>query len=173
MDELELVLFDRLSESRRAELEAGEEDPFDAAGNTLIFRPKDRHVALRQEDGRLVASAGFVLGELQVDTHPAAPFVGIGGVFVTAVRRGQGLGDRIVVEALHFAESLGPDLALLFCHSDRSGLYRRHRFEAVASPVLVRQPGDQVEIPLVTMWRPLRNGATLAQGRLTVHSLPF
>jgi predicted GNAT family N-acyltransferase len=173
MDALELIVFDRLSETQRVELEAGEEDPFDAAGNTLVFRPKDRHVALGEPGGALVASTGFVLADLEVEGHPATPFVGIGGVFVTSLRRGEGLGDRIVGEALRFARTLGPDTALLFCHDDRAGLYERHGFAAVGSPVRVRQPGGYTEIPLVTMSRPLGDGAGLPDGRLTVHSLPF
>jgi GNAT superfamily N-acetyltransferase len=173
MDALALVVFGRLSESQRSELEAGEEDPFDAAGNTLAFRPKGQHIALREGGGRLVASTGFVLADLQVEGRPPVPFVGISGVLVTSARRGQGLGDRIVGEALRFAQTLGPDLALLFCHRDRAGLYERHGFTEVEPPVLVQQPRGYAEIPQVTMWRPLRDGATLAEGRLTVRSLPF
>ena len=173
MDAFEVVVFGRLSDSQRTELEAGEEDPFDAAGNSLSFRPKDQHVALRETDGRLVASTGFVLADLCVDKRPPVPFVGIGGVFVTAERRGQGLGDRILVEALRFAQTLGPELVLLFCHRDRTGLYLHHGFAEVEPPVLVEQSDGYAEIPLVTMWRPLEDGATPAPGRLTVRSLPF
>jgi len=171
--EVEVVAFGRLTEALRSELEAGEDDPFDAAGNTLTWRAKEQHVALREPDGGFVASAGFVLAELEVEDHPPEQFVGIGGVFVTAWRRGQGLGDRIVREALTFAEGLGPGLALLFCHPDRSGLYRRHGFTEVAPPVRVKQPGGYAEIPQMTMWRPLHPGAGLPAGRLTVDSLPF
>jgi predicted N-acetyltransferase YhbS len=170
---MEVIEFGRLSESRRAELEAGEKDPFDAAGNVLTWRPKERHIALREPGARLVASAGFVRAELQVDDQTPVPFVGIGGVFVTASHRGRGLGNRIVVEALEYARTLGPDLALLFCHPDRSGLYERHGFAEVAPQVRVEQPGGHTEIPQVAMWRPLRGGARLADGRVTVHSLPF
>jgi predicted GNAT family N-acyltransferase len=170
---LEVIEFGRLDEAKRAELEGGEEDPFDARGNTLTWRPKDRHVALRQTDGRLVASTGFVLADLRVEGEPPTPFVGIGGVFVNSDFRGQGLGNRIVVEALRLAQTLGPDLALLFCHRDRSGLYRKHGFIEIEPPVLVRQPDGYTEVPQVAMWRPLREGATLAPGRLTVESLPF
>jgi predicted GNAT family N-acyltransferase len=170
---LEVIELGRLDENQRSELEAGEADPFDAAGNTLTWRPKDQHVALREPDGRLVASTGFILGELQVEDRPLLPFVGIGGVFVTSARRGQGLGNRIVTEALRFARTLGPDLAVLFCHRDRSGLYKRHGFREVEAPVRVRQPEGYVEMPMVTMWRPLHASGTLAAGRLTVCSLPF
>jgi predicted GNAT family N-acyltransferase len=71
-------------------------------------------VALRRADGRLIASAGLVLGELQVEDRPPMQFVGLGGVFVTASCRGQGLGERIIREALRRAGTMGPDLALLF-----------------------------------------------------------
>jgi predicted GNAT family N-acyltransferase len=170
---LELIEFGPLSDSQRDELEAGEEDPFDAAGNTLSWRPKERHVALRQADGRLVASTGFVLAELQSGDDPPRPFVGIGGVFVTRDCRGQGLGDRIIDEALAHAADLGPEIALLFCHEDRSRLYQRHGFTALTGEVRVRQPDGLSTIPQVAMWRPLHEGATLGDGPLTVNSLPF
>ncbi len=162
-----------MSETQRAGLEAGEEDPFDATGVSLVFRAKERHVALRASEGRLVASAGLVLGDARVDERLVVRFVGIGGVFVTAARRGEGLGDRIILEALRVAEALGPQFALLFCHRDRAGLYERHGFVEVERPVLVRQPDGYAEIPFVTMWRRLKEGAALPNGRLTVESLPF
>jgi GNAT superfamily N-acetyltransferase len=170
---LEIVEFGPLDESKRAELEAGEEDPFGAAGNTLTWRPKERHIALREHEGRLVASTGFVLGELQAEGPPRVGFVGIGGVFVTSARRGEGLGHRVVAAGLRVARTLGPEIGLLFCHRDRSGLYERHGFSEVEAPVLVRQPEGYVEMSLVTMWRPLSSGTSLPDGPLTVHSLPF
>jgi GNAT superfamily N-acetyltransferase len=170
---LELIEFGPLSDSQRQELEAGEEDPFDAAGSTLSWRPKERHLALRRADGRLVASTGFVLAELQTGDDPPRPFVGIGGVFVTAECRGRGLGDRIIEEALASAADLGPDIALLFCHEDRSRLYLRHGFDPLEREIRVRQPDGYAAIPQVAMWRPLREGASLGDGALTVHSLPF
>ena len=170
---LEVVELGRLTESQRAELVAAEEDPFDAAGNTLRWRRKDRHVALRRSDGRLVASAGLVLGELQAEDEARHAFVGIGGVFVTARYRGRGLGRRIVSEALRHARTLGPEIALLFCHRDRAALYERHGFVKVEPPVLVEQPGGYAEVSLVTMWRTLRRAPALPPGGLTIHSLPF
>jgi len=170
---LEVLEFGRLSESQRAELEAGEEDPFDAAGNTLQWRPKDRHVVLGRPDGTLVASAGLVLGELHAGDASRVSFVGIGGVFVTAGCRGQGLGNRIITEALRRAATLGPPLALLFCHRDRAELYDKHGFAEIDPPVLIRQPDGYVQCPMVAMWRNLGGGATLPAGQVTVHSLPF
>jgi GNAT superfamily N-acetyltransferase len=171
--ELEVLDLARLSEDQRAELQAGEEDPFDAASNTLRWRPKDRHVVLRGADGKLIASAGLVLGDLQVGDGPSMPFVGLGGVFVTAASRGRGLGSRIIGEAIRRAEELGPDLVLLFCHADRAGLYERRGFVTIAPPVLVEQPDGYVESPLIAMWRRLRGDPALPTGPVTVHSLPF
>ena len=163
----------RLSDSQRAELQAGEDDPFDAAGNTLHWRAKDRHVVLRQPDGRLVASAGLVLGDLQVADRPKMPFAGIGGVFVSAPYRGQGLGDQVIIEALRRAATLGPEVVLLFCHRDRAGLYERHGFTEIDPLVLVQQPDGLVAVPLVAMWRATGEDVTLPSGQVTVHSLPF
>ena len=169
----EVVEVGRLTEEQRAELAAGEEDPFDAAGNTLQWRAKDRHVALRADDGALVASAGFVLGELRVGDRPPTPFVGLGGVFVTAAHRGRGLGSRIIDEALDRAVEFGPDLILLFCHPNRAGLYERRGFKAIDPPVLVKQSDGYAESPLIAMWKRLHNDAALPSGAVTVESLPF
>src|ERR1700731_2538949 len=66
MARMDVVEFGRLTDTQRAELEGDEDDPFDAAGDTLKWRSKDRHVALRGPEGHLVASAGLVLAEVQV-----------------------------------------------------------------------------------------------------------
>jgi GNAT superfamily N-acetyltransferase len=167
------VEFGRLTDAYRAELEGDEEDPFDARGTQLHWRRKDRHVGLRGSDGRLVASTGLLLAEIQVGDGPAIPVVGIGGVIVVAAHRGHGLGDRVVVEALRRAATLGPALAILFCHRDRAGLYLRHEFAEIPPPVLVQQPGGFAEIPQVAMWRALREGASLSPGKVRLLSLPF
>lgn len=130
-------------------------------------------MALRRADGRLIASAGLVLGELQVEDRPPMQFVGLGGVFVTAACRGRGLGKLIVGEALRRAGTMGPELALLFCHRDRIGLYEQHGFAEIDPPVLVQQPDGYAEVPLIAMWRALSDDAALPAGRVAVHSLPF
>ena len=170
---MEVVEFGRLSDAQRAELEGDEEDPFDSAGNTLRWRPKDRHVALRADDGRLVASAGLVLAEVEVGGTGPIPIVGIGGVLVSAACRGRGLGNRVITEILDRAASTGRELALLFCHRNRAGLYERHAFAEVPPPVLVEQPGGPVEMSMVTMWRALREDRKLPEGKLVLRGLPF
>lgn len=175
MTSFELVELGRLSREQRAELEGDEVDPFDAArvAVTLSWRRKERHLALRDEAGRLVASAGLLVAEIQVDEQPPLPVVGIGGVIVSAAWRGHGLATRVISAALDRAEQLGPGLALLFCHRDRAQLYVRHGFEEITAPVLVQHAGGWIQMPQVSMWRRLREGATLPAGTVRVNSLPF
>ena len=170
---MDVIEFGALSDSQRAELEGDEEDPFDARGTELWWRAKDQHVAIRDADGRLVASAGLVLAEIQVDDGPAIAVVGIGGVIVAARYRGRGLANRIIDETLRRASTLGPVLAILFCHRDRVGLYERHQFAEIPPPVMVQQPQGFAQIPEVAMWRAIRDGASLPPGLVKLNSLPF
>lgn len=72
--EMEVIEFGDLSEVQRAELEGDEDDPFEAARNDLdSWRAKDRHVGLLGADGRLRASTGMVLAEIQVDGGSPIP----------------------------------------------------------------------------------------------------
>jgi hypothetical protein len=52
---MEVIEFGPLTTRQRRELEGDERDPFNAVGITLRYRPKDRHVGLRDKSGRLVA----------------------------------------------------------------------------------------------------------------------
>jgi predicted GNAT family N-acyltransferase len=171
---MQVVRFGRLTDVQRAELEGDEPDPFGSSAleQQLSWRSKDQHVGL-QEDGRLVASAGVVVAEVAVGDLPAIDVVGIGGVIVNATRRGQGLGKRVVEEVLQLAQTVGPDIAMLFCHSDRAGLYRRHGFAEVSEEVVVDQPDGPAAMPMVTMWRPLRDGVRLPAGPVRLTGLPF
>src|ERR1700737_160913 len=101
---MEVVEFGRLTDAQRAELEGDERDPFDAEGATLRYRRKNRHVALRDDGGRLIASAGLVTTEVEVAGERFAA-VGLGGVIVNAECRGRGLARRVVQEALDRARA--------------------------------------------------------------------
>ena len=172
---MEVDRFDRLTDARRAELEGDEEDPWGSRqlAVELLWRDKDQHVAIAGPEGRLIASAGVVLAEVLVADGPPISVVGIGGVIVEAGHRGHGLGKRVIEEVIRLAETLGPDLAILFCHRDRAGLYRRHGFIEVTDPVLVDQPTGPVRMPMVAMWRALREGASLPPGGIRLMGLPF
>lgn len=169
---MEIVEFGSLAPERRAELEGDEDDPFDAAGSTLRFRPKERHVALKDGRGRLVASTGLLMVDVEV-AGARFPVIGLGGVIVNARYRGRGLAREVVEAALSKASRLGPAFAVLFCLPDRAGLYRRLGFSEIQSRVLIEQPQGFVPMPMVTMWRALAESARWPDGAVTVHSLPF
>jgi len=170
--DLELVEFGALSDAHRDQLEGDEIDPFDAAGIALVYGPKERHVALADPEGRLVASTGLIRSEVEAGGERFA-VVGIGGVIVNAAHRGRGLARRVVEAALERAAAMGPERAVLFCHADRAGLYERLGFALVDGPVRVRQPNEYAVMPQLTMWRPLRPGVGWPDGPVVVRTLPF
>jgi predicted N-acetyltransferase YhbS len=169
---MEVIEFGSLTDAYRHALEGDEVDPFDAAGIGLQFRRKERHVGLRDDTGQLVASTGMVLTEVEIEGS-RFPVVGFGGVIVGAAHRGRGLGRSVVQAALAKARQLGPRFAILFCHEDRAGLYRRLRFVEVLDRVLVQQPGGPALMPQRTRWTALDGAARWPRGEVTVHSLPF
>lgn len=170
---MELVEFGPLTDELRVELEGGERDPFDAARiPPMEWRSKEQHVGLCDAGGRLVANAGLLRADVEV-AGERFPVVGVGGVLVNRRHRGGGLSLRVLEAALAKAATLGPAFALLFCHEDRMGLYRRFGFGEVESPVLVDGPGGQVEMPMHTMWHALRPGAEWPEGGVVLHGRPF
>ena len=59
---MEQIEFGPLTDELRSELEGDEQDPWDAARvPPMEWRPKERHVGLRDEHGRLVANAGLLV----------------------------------------------------------------------------------------------------------------
>lgn len=170
---MEPVEFGSLTAELSAELVGGEQDPWDSSGMPpLQWRDKEHHVGLRDDAGRLVASAGVLVVDVEVEGE-RFPVVGLGGVIVNRAYRGRGLSLPVIEAALQKAAVLGPDFALLFCHQDRMELYRRFGFEAVADEVLVDHAGGQIVMPMRTMSRALRPGAAWPAGRVVLHSLPF
>ncbi|HEX4033180.1 MAG TPA: GNAT family N-acetyltransferase [Solirubrobacteraceae bacterium] len=168
---MEFVEFGELTERHRIELEGDEVDPFDAAGVTLRFRGKERHIAL-SDGGALVASAGLTTATVVVQGQPFE-VVGLGGVFVRADRRGEGLARRIVDEAFARASTIGPAFMALFCHDDRAGLYERLGFAAIGPAVEVEQPDGFAAMDQVMMWRAFEPGAPWPEGPVTLYGFPF
>jgi predicted N-acetyltransferase YhbS len=101
------------------------------------------------------------------------PVVGIGGVIVSAGYRSRGFARAVVEAAVSRARTLGPEFALLFCHADRSGLYRKLGFADVEAPVSVQQPDGYAPMRQLAMWRALAEDAGWPDGPVTMHSLPF
>jgi GNAT superfamily N-acetyltransferase len=169
---VEIVELDRLSGEQRAQLEGSESDPFDAASERLVYRPKQRHVALRDEDGQLLAAAGLVPAELEVGAL-RMPIVGLGGVIVNEHHRGRGYARVVVEAAVIRAAATERAFIVLFCLADRAGLYRGLAFTDVAAPVEVLQPEGFVVMRHHTMYRALRERARWPGGVVRLLGLPF
>jgi predicted GNAT family N-acyltransferase len=152
---------------------AGEHQPFGPEGSELAWRDKERHFALRADDGRLLALAATVRVAIEVDGGPSFEVVGLGGVIVTRSERGRGLMARVVQPVLSLARDMGPDHAMLFCRSVLVPVYRRLGFAEIDAAVSADQADGRLEVPMRAMWRALRPGATWPAGSVDVLGLPF
>ena len=100
--------------------------------------------------------------------------VGLGSLVVTRSERGRGLMPRVVDPLLRLAESMGPERAMIFCRPDLVALYTGIGFIEITDPVWADQPAGRMEIPLSSMWRPLRAGVLAwPPGRVDVRGEPF
>jgi GNAT superfamily N-acetyltransferase len=161
-----------LSREQWAELEDGEEDPFGVAGDTTEWRRKTQHSTLRDGGGRLIASVGLVLADVDAggETFSVA---GVGSVIVTWEHRGHGHLHPVLGDALEWAATLGPERAMLWCAEKNVALYSRFGFLEIPVPVTVDQSGGETVLPMPAMWRPLHEGVTWPAGDVRVNGLPF
>ena len=131
-----------LTDAQRAALEGDEEHPFGTEGIELVWRAKERHVMLLDEEARPLASTGLLVVEVSAGGGEPFEVVGVGGVIVTRSHRGRGLARVVVEAALERAARMGPAFAILFCRDAIAGLYRKLGFEPVEPPVLGSSCGD-------------------------------
>ena len=127
------------------------------------------------DDGRMIACAGLLVADVEV-AGVTFPVVGVGGVIVTHTRRGEGLArTRDGGRARARGDTSAPTCALLFCRPDRAGLYAqaRLRHDARRRSRSASPRARGAAMPLDTMWRPLRDGATWPDGPVVVPGLPF
>jgi len=139
--ELERVELGPLTEEDWEELQAGEHEPFGPVGAKLAWRPKERHIGLRAPDGRLVAVAGAVLADIEVEGAGEFQVVGLGSLIVTSAMRGRGLMPQVVDPLLRLAEGMGPERAMIFCRPDLVALYMGIGFIEITAPVWADQIG--------------------------------
>lgn len=156
-----------------AEIVGAEHDPFESPQPALIWLDKTEHYGIRIS-GRMTAHVGIVTVPVVVGSHEFA-VVGYGGVIVTREYRGRGLGRIAMEAATARARELGPSLGLLFCWPSRVGFYRSLGWHEVAPevPVVVEQPDGLKDMPMRTMWFPLRLGMSWPPGPVRLHSLPM
>jgi predicted GNAT family N-acyltransferase len=157
-------------------LELGAEEPGawgGGPGEALQWREKERHLALREPDGPILATAEAVIVELAVAGSPTFELVGIGGVFVRTSARGRGLMRRVVGELLDLARGMGPERAMLFCRPHLVPVYGSFGFTEIGDPVFAEQPDGPVEVPMGAMWLALHGRPGWPSGRVDVQGLPF
>jgi predicted GNAT family N-acyltransferase len=133
---------------------------------------KDRHLALRTPEGRIVAIVGASVVAVEVE-EDAFDVVGLGGLFITRSQRGRGLMSLLIEPLLSLARELGPERAMLFCSAELLAVYARAGFHEVAAPVWVDRPGGRVRMEMRAMWRALGESADWPDGRVDVLALPF
>src|SRR5437764_1064613 len=100
---MELVELDPKAEPYWDELIAGEHEPFGGVGEQLTWRPKERNIGLRDEQGKLLVAGGAVLAELASDSRPPFAVAGLGGLIVTRHARGRGLARALAPHLLELA----------------------------------------------------------------------
>ena len=171
---VELVQLEAVSDRQWREIVAGEREPWGGLGESLLWRERSRQLGIRAADGRLVALASAAIAEVEVE-RAGFPVLGVGGVFVTPSRRGQGLAARLVGELLAGAPrgARAPRRAMLFCRPELTGMYGKLGFREIAAPVWVDQPRGRIAMPMTAMWHPLRDGVGWPSGRVDVRGLPF
>lgn len=170
---VQLVALEEISARQWSELVAGEREPWGGVAEGLTWAPKERHLALSVAGGRLIAIAGLVRAEVVLAAAGRFPVVGVGSVFVTSRRRGRGLVRELLEPLLETAAEMGPEHAMLFCRPQLTALYAKLAFVEIQEPVSVQQPDGPVEMPLRSMWRALREGASWPAGRVELQGLPF
>jgi predicted GNAT family N-acyltransferase len=172
---VEIVELDTLTDAQWDAVLDGEHEPFGGIGEQFSWREKERQLAIRGADGRLLALAASTVAEVDVDGAAAFRVLGIGGVIVTRRERGRGLAFEQLRALLADAERdpSCPQRAMLFCRKELSSMYGKLGFHEISAPVWVAQPHGRIEIPLAAMWRPLVSGAGWPEGRVDVRGLPF
>lgn len=160
-----------LSEKDRQALFGWGEDLFGVQSCNLSWRTKDWHV-VAYDEGAAVAHAGVLRHDVLVDGRPV-PVGGLGGVITVLEHRNRGLAQLVVQEAVAFmAGELGVSFGFLFCFPRLVPYYERLGWQALAPPVLIDQPGGEIESPVVSMVLPLQ-GEPWPQGRVRAQSLPW
>lgn len=170
---MELLELDQVSTCQWEQLIAGEREPWGGVAEGLTWQPKQRHLALAEADGRLIALAGLLRTEVERAGGARFPVVGVGSVFVNSRSRGRGLARRLLEALLELAGEVGPEHAMLFCRPQLMSFYASLGFAEILSPVTVGQPDGPLEMPLRAMWRALAQGAVWPDGRVALPGLPF
>ncbi|MGA8353916.1 MAG: GNAT family N-acetyltransferase [Solirubrobacteraceae bacterium] len=170
---MNFVELGRLTSKQYDELGGGDQDLFRREYLGLHWQDKERYFVLCDCDGRALAAAGLVVVDVEVVPHEPFAVAGIGDVIVAKPFRGQGLARMVVGAAIDHAKSVGLEIAMLFCDAGMVGLYERLNFIEIDPPIYVEQPAGSMQIPMRSMWRAVREGASWPVGTATLRGLPF
>jgi len=171
--QMQIVELGRLSMRDWAQLVQGEREPFGETCADFEFRPKDRHVGIRDSEGMLVAAGGWSLVDVEVDGHGRFEVIGVGALIVRQDLRGSGLAQPIMDRMRELMAETGVERRLLLCEPHLEPLYARRGYRRIDDSVWVDQPTGSVRWPLRTMWRPVQPSADWPAGVLRIQGLPF
>jgi len=139
----------------------GEEDPFEVGDDPTEWRRKEFHTVIGTD-----VHVGLTLADVEIGEE-RFQVVGVGGVFVTRSRRGQGLLRPVFEAAL--ARDLGPERAMLFALAKNQPIYERFGFHRITAPV----HAAGWDMTGQAMWKPLRAGVAWPDGPVSLPQLPF
>ncbi|QIY76088.1 GNAT family N-acetyltransferase [Streptomyces sp. RLB1-33] len=130
-------------------LRYGLPDPFGVNGLGLVWADK-QHTLTAVSDGRPVASAGWLLRDMDFDGSPRRA-AGLGGVLVQPAHRGRGIARTVISVAVEHARVAGAETMILLCRPDLVPLYTQLGWSRLSVPVTFRQPDGVRTSPLTTM----------------------
>jgi GNAT superfamily N-acetyltransferase len=169
---MELVDLPDFGPDEYDEIVDGEEDPFGTEHLGIEWCPKDCHVGL-EDDGRLVAHAGWLTTDARMANGELIEVLGLGGVMLHRRYRGSGVGRLVVTGAMDRMRRQSAVIAMLFCRPERLRFYGDLGWFPITEPVTVGQPGGSIVMPLRTCWLPLTQGTILPVGAIEFPGLPF
>jgi GNAT superfamily N-acetyltransferase len=154
-------------------LQGEEPEPWGGEAEDLSWVEKTHFVGVPGGDGELLAMAAALVAEVTAGGGEPFGVAGVGGVIVRPDMRGRGLARLVIEAVVELAGRLGPAYAMLFCRRPLVALYERFGFREIGAPVTAEQPGGRIEMPMVAMWAPLREGASWPEGAIAVLGEPF
>jgi predicted GNAT family N-acyltransferase len=169
------VRLDSVTSADWAQVVGAEKNPWGTLGEELEWGDKDQHVTIRDEHGQVRGMAGSLIARVRVrgGGHEPIDVLGVGGVFVRASDRGQGLAGELLERLLEAGRERGPHWAMLFCDEPLTALYGKHGFVRIEAPVWAEQKDGPVEMPMAAMYLPLASGLSWPPGQVDVLGHPF
>ncbi|WP_460234344.1 GNAT family N-acetyltransferase [Aurantivibrio plasticivorans] len=131
---------------KRTLLEWGD-DIFASEQFNLIWRPKDLHLVMYQQD-MPVSKCGLLRQTIRVGSHDLE-VAGIGGVVTAPECQNQGFATQLIDEALRFVETEWLlSVSALFCRNELVPFYQQLGWKGAEREVMIVQPHGSVRAPM-------------------------